>query len=67
MDTLGLNLIFEILRYEPKNLFIIECLSPNLFIRVQKDPNYIHRLLEKNFDCKKVRFRTYQCCKWILR
>ena len=60
------NLLWEIIRYSPQILFIIETTKNLLRKHLSRDISRIHYFLESEFGYSNIRFTDYAYCKNLL-
>ena len=64
---LNRNLLYEVIRYHPKLVFIFECLDSETINKLTGDLSYLYFLLEELYSSEDVRGQTLADCKQMLR
>ena len=59
LTDLNRNMLWEVLRYHPEDLYCVEILNKTLALRISQDESYIHYFLEDLFQKSCIRNRTY--------
>ena len=59
LTDLNRNMLWEVLRYHPEDLYCVEILNKTLALRISQDESYIHYFLEDLCQKSGIRNRTY--------